>query len=225
MKQINISYGGIIIIIHSTTLGSLAFPEESEIVDGEGKGEIDVCVRSRAVTIPLSTFTGSGSVVGLKAENLTPDTDPGPESSHRCYDSTFTGSESVSGISKRLKILLQIQSRNHNNSSSFPPRQMQLHTQSFLLDASPCLASRPIEGTNLIYLSLPLPFQFYFYILAISSALLCVYIVCNLYNLVWIMCPQLGTMYRIIRKYQDHSAQAEGVKRPQGMGACRCVCD
>ena len=53
MKQINISYGGIIIIIHSTTLGSLAFPEESEMVDGEGKGEIDVCVRSRAVTIPL----------------------------------------------------------------------------------------------------------------------------------------------------------------------------
>merc|ERR1719188_966036 len=51
---------------------------------------------------------------------------------------------------------------------------------------------------------------FYFYILAISSALLCVYIVCNLYNLVWIMCPQLGTMYRIIRKYQDHADQAEG---------------
>ena len=78
-----------------------------------------------------------------------------------------------------------------------------------------------MEGTNLVYLSssstsLLLSFQFYFYILAISSALLCVYIVCNLYNLVWIMCPQLGTMYRIIRKYQDHSEQANGVKKPQG---------
>ncbi len=57
-----------------------------------------------------------------------------------------------------------------------------------------------------------------------SSALLCVYILCNLYNLVWIVCPQLGTMYRIIRKYQDHSAEAvngphaggaAGAKRPQ----------
>ena len=81
-----------------------------------------------------------------------------------------------------------------------------------------------MEGTNLVYLSsnstlLLLSFQFYFYILAISSALLCVYIVCNLYNLVWIMCPQLGTMYRIIRKYQDHSEQANGVKKPQGKTA------
>ena len=47
--------------------------------------------------------------------------------------------------------------------------------------------------------------QFYFYILAVSSALLCVYILCNLYNLVWIVCPQLGTMYRIVKKYQEHS--------------------
>lgn len=44
--------------------------------------------------------------------------------------------------------------------------------------------------------------QFYFYILAVSSALLCIYILCNLYNLVWIVCPQLGTMYRVIRSYQ-----------------------
>ena len=48
-------------------------------------------------------------------------------------------------------------------------------------------------------------FQFYFYILAVSSALLCVYILCNLYNLVWIICPQLGTMYRIICRYQEHT--------------------
>ena len=46
-------------------------------------------------------------------------------------------------------------------------------------------------------------FQFYFYILAVSSALLCVYILCNLYNLIWIVCPQLGTMYRIICRYQN----------------------
>ena len=50
--------------------------------------------------------------------------------------------------------------------------------------------------------------QFYFYILAVSSALLCVYILCNLYNLIWIVCPQLGTMYRIIRKYQYHVADS-----------------
>jgi hypothetical protein len=56
-------------------------------------------------------------------------------------------------------------------------------------------------------------FQFYFYVLAVSSALLCVYILCNLYNLVWIMCPQLGTMYRIIRKYQEHTAEEENGKR------------
>ena len=48
--------------------------------------------------------------------------------------------------------------------------------------------------------------QFYLYILAASSALLCVYILCNMYNLVWIVCPQLGTMYRIIKKYQEHEA-------------------
>jgi hypothetical protein len=47
----------------------------------------------------------------------------------------------------------------------------------------------------------------------VSSALLCVYILCNLYNLVWIMCPQLGTMYRIIRKYQEHTAEEENGKR------------
>ena len=46
--------------------------------------------------------------------------------------------------------------------------------------------------------------QFYFYILAVSSALLCVYILCNLYNLIWIVCPQLGTMYRLICRYQEH---------------------
>lgn len=51
--------------------------------------------------------------------------------------------------------------------------------------------------------------QFYFYILAVSSILLCVYILCNLYNLVWIICPQLGTMYRIIRKYQIHVVAAD----------------
>ena len=63
--------------------------------------------------------------------------------------------------------------------------------------------------------------QFYFYILAVSSALLCVYILCNLYNLVkkisiffgslfnvfklqcWIIWPQMGLMYRVIRKYRD----------------------
>ena len=49
-----------------------------------------------------------------------------------------------------------------------------------------------------------LSFQFYFYILAVSSALLCVYILCNLYNLIWIVCPQLGTMFRIIKRYQEH---------------------
>ena len=48
--------------------------------------------------------------------------------------------------------------------------------------------------------------QFYLYILAASSALLCVYILCNMYNLIWIVCPQLGTMYRIIKKYQEHEA-------------------
>lgn len=45
--------------------------------------------------------------------------------------------------------------------------------------------------------------QFYFYILAVSSALLCIYILCNLYNLVWIIWPQMGKMFRIIRKYRD----------------------
>ena len=77
--------------------------------------------------------------------------------------------------------------------------------------------------------------QFYFYILAVSSALLCIYILCNLYNLVrrqkpnisprlfahwrntfyftlnshflinlqvWIIWPQMGRMFRIIRKYR-----------------------
>jgi len=46
--------------------------------------------------------------------------------------------------------------------------------------------------------------QFYFYILTVSSALLCVYILCNLYNLVWIVWPQMGLMFRVIRKYRDH---------------------
>ena len=55
----------------------------------------------------------------------------------------------------------------------------------------------------------PFTLQFYFYILAVSSALLCVYILCNLYNLVWIVCPQLGTMYRIICRYQEHVGESE----------------
>ena len=46
--------------------------------------------------------------------------------------------------------------------------------------------------------------QFYWYILAVSSAFLCIYILCNIYNLIWIACPQLGVMYRIVRKYQEH---------------------
>jgi len=45
--------------------------------------------------------------------------------------------------------------------------------------------------------------QFYFYILTVSSALLCIYILCNLYNLCWIVWPQMGLMYRVIRKYRD----------------------
>lgn len=49
--------------------------------------------------------------------------------------------------------------------------------------------------------------QFYFYILAVSSALLCIYILCNLYNLVWIIWPQMGRMFRIIRKYREHVDQ------------------
>ena len=36
--------------------------------------------------------------------------------------------------------------------------------------------------------------------ITLTPALLCVYILCNLYNLVWIVCPQMGAMYRIIRK-------------------------
>ena len=50
--------------------------------------------------------------------------------------------------------------------------------------------------------------QFYWYILAVSSAFLCIYILCNLYNLIWIICPQLGVMYRIIRNYQEHMDEA-----------------
>ena len=61
------------------------------------------------------------------------------------------------------------------------------------------------SGTELaLFYILHFFFQFYFYILAVSSALLCVYILCNLYNLIWIVCPQLGTMYRIICRYQEH---------------------
>ena len=53
------------------------------------------------------------------------------------------------------------------------------------------------------YVTSPANLQFYWYILAVSSAFLCIYILCNLYNLVWIVCPQLGVMYRIVRKYQE----------------------
>jgi len=45
--------------------------------------------------------------------------------------------------------------------------------------------------------------QFYFYILTVSSALLCIYILCNLYNLCWIIWPQMGMMFRVIRKYRE----------------------
>ena len=51
--------------------------------------------------------------------------------------------------------------------------------------------------------NISLLFQFYFYILTVSIALLCVYILCNFYNLIWIVCPQMGKMYRIICKYQE----------------------
>lgn len=47
--------------------------------------------------------------------------------------------------------------------------------------------------------------QFYFYILTVSSALLCVYILCNLYNICWIIWPQMGLMYRVIKKYREES--------------------
>jgi len=68
-----------------------------------------------------------------------------------------------------------------------------------MIDILSAASSRP-HGSSMPLL-LP-TLQFYFYILAVSSALLCVYILCNTYNLIWIICPQLGTMYRIIKRYQ-----------------------
>jgi hypothetical protein len=61
-----------------------------------------------------------------------------------------------------------------------------------------------VEFWNVFIYNIFLLFQFYFYILTVSIALLCAYILCNFYNLIWIVCPQMGKMYRIICKYQGN---------------------
>jgi len=48
------------------------------------------------------------------------------------------------------------------------------------------------------------PAQFYVYILYITIFITCIYILCNIYNLVWLLIPQLGKLSRLMVTYRKN---------------------
>jgi len=54
------------------------------------------------------------------------------------------------------------------------------------------------------------PAQFYAYILYITIILTCFYILCNIYNLIWVLFPQLGKLSHLMTAYRRHMRAREG---------------
>jgi len=54
------------------------------------------------------------------------------------------------------------------------------------------------------------PAQFYIYILDITIFITCIYILCNIYNLVWLLVPQLGKLSRLMVAYRQNMRAREG---------------
>ena len=54
------------------------------------------------------------------------------------------------------------------------------------------------------------PAQCYVYILYITIFLTCIYILCNIYNLVWLLLPQLGKLSRLMVTYRQNMRAREG---------------
>eukprot|EP00092_Neocalanus_flemingeri_P069496 GFUD01085180.1.p1 GENE.GFUD01085180.1~~GFUD01085180.1.p1 ORF type:complete len:487 (-),score=116.41 GFUD01085180.1:160-1620(-) len=54
------------------------------------------------------------------------------------------------------------------------------------------------------------PAQFYVYILYITIIITCMYILCNIYNLVWILLPQFGKLSRLMISYKQSMRAREG---------------
>uniref|UniRef100_A0A0K2TQZ0 Uncharacterized protein n=1 Tax=Lepeophtheirus salmonis TaxID=72036 RepID=A0A0K2TQZ0_LEPSM len=55
------------------------------------------------------------------------------------------------------------------------------------------------------------PQEFYMYVLLITVAILIVYIFCCIYNIVWLLLPQLGALSRIMRQYRIMLHERHGV--------------
>lgn len=54
------------------------------------------------------------------------------------------------------------------------------------------------------------PAQFYVYILDMTIFITCIYILCNIYNLVWMLVPQLGKLSRLMVIYRQNMRAREG---------------
>lgn len=54
------------------------------------------------------------------------------------------------------------------------------------------------------------PAQFYVYILYITIIITCVYILCNIYNLIWLTLPQFGKLSRLMTTYKKNMRAREG---------------
>ena len=54
------------------------------------------------------------------------------------------------------------------------------------------------------------PAQFYVYILYITIIITCIYILCNIYNLVWLTLPQFGKLSRLMTIYKRNMREREG---------------
>ena len=54
------------------------------------------------------------------------------------------------------------------------------------------------------------PAQFYVYILDITICITCLYILCNVYNLVWMLLPRLGKLSSLMVTYKQNMRAREG---------------
>jgi len=57
------------------------------------------------------------------------------------------------------------------------------------------------------------PAQFYVYILYITIFITCIYTLCNIYNLVWLLMPQLGKLSRLMVTYRKNMRARDGTDK------------
>ena len=65
-----------------------------------------------------------------------------------------------------------------------------------------------------VFITVSVYYVLIFYYLPLLTGL---YILCNLYNLLWLVVPHCGKLYRVMRVYRQKMRKLEGNKYPRGV--------